>query len=271
MLFIHSSPLSPMRVRLVRQIGAPRAAGVARRAVLVVAVLLAVVASVLGLVQGLVGADGHELLAGLVVEVALGAEAAALAAAVVGRAAADGEHPEEAGGDGEGGADPHGREELCVEVGLDAVPLGGALHGADHHDGHGGGHGGGGADGHGGYAGDDEGDARDGAAAVGKDAEEDLDGEGDVGNDENDLGPLRDGGKRVHRLGHLIGEGDVLAGGGSESLEGAGGCVQSVGGPVELGLCARSIAGGSSIAVTPETNIVEVVETQVGGGYVRCL
>lgn len=258
-----------MRVRLVSQVGAPRAAGVARRAVLV-AVLLAVVAGVLGLVQGLVGADGHELLAGLVVEVAgaAAAGAAALAAAVVGRAAADGEHPEEAGGDGEGGADPHGGEELGVEVGLDAVPLGGALDCANNDDGHGGDHGSGGADSRGGDAGDDEGHAGDGAAAVGEDAKEDLDSESDVGDDEHDLGPLRDSGKGVHRRGHLIGESDVLAGSGRESLEGAGGGIQRGGGPVELGLGALVRAGGGGVAVTPEADIVQVVETEVSSGDV---
>lgn len=216
-----------------------------------------------GIAQRRVGARHGELLG--VVEVLLAAETAGLATGrvVVGGAAADGEHPEEGGRDGEGGSDPHGGQESGVDGPGDAVDLGGTLNSTNHDGSHGGGQGGGGTDCNGGEGGDYEGAARESTRAVGEDAQEQRDAEGDVGDDEDDLGPLGDGAEGVHGRLDAVRDGDILArraGHGVQlGLEVGGG----VGGPVELSLLARLVAGRRDLAVAPETDEVGVSQAEV--------
>jgi len=203
-----------------------------------------------GLVRAL-----HELLA-----IAAGATTTAL---VVGLAAADSEEPEEASTDRKCRGNPDCRQVSRVEAAAHAVEPSCALDGADDY------HRGGrcergrGADCHSGNGRDDERDAREGAAAVSKDAEEQLDGERHVGDDEGDLGPARNSAECGDGVRDARRERDVLASKGNECLDIASCLVQRGLGPVEsrLRAVARSVLG--SIAVTPETDIVDVVETQV--------
>lgn len=223
---------------------------------------------VVGVAQRRVGTRHGQLLG--VVEVLLAAETGGLAAgaAVVGGAAADGEHPEEGGGDGEGGSDPHGGQEAGVDGPGDAVRLGGTLDSTDHNGGHGGGQGGGGTNCDGGEHGGDEGAAREGARAVGEDAQEQRDAEGDVGDDEDNLSPLGDGAEGVHGRLDAVREGDILAGGAGHGvklgLEAGGG----VGSPVELSLLACPVAGRGDLAVSPEADEVGISQAKVGSGDV---
>lgn len=217
-----------------------------------------------GLAERRVGSGHGELLG--VVEVLLAAETAGLATGrlVVGGAAADGEHPEEGGRDGEGGSDPHGGQESGVDGPGDAVRLGGTLNSTNHDGSHGGGQGSGGTDCNGSEGGNYEGAAREGTRAVGEDAQEQRDAEGDVGDDEDNLCPLGDGAEGVHGRLDAVREGDILARGAGHrvqlGLEAGGG----VGSPVKLSLLARLVAGRRNLAVAPETDKVGVSQTKVG-------
>lgn len=268
---INGSRLGAVLVRLVGHVvatGSWVAVGGALVETTTVGSVAVGVVVVVGVAQRSIGTRHGQLLG--VVEVLLAAETARLAAgaAVVGGAAADGEHPEEGGGDGEGGSDPHGGQEPGVDGPGDTVSLGRALDSTNHNGGHGCGQGGGGTDCDGGEHGGDEGAAREGARAVGEDAQEQRDAEGDVGDDEDDLSPLCDGAEGVHSSLHTVREGDILAGGAGHGVElglEAGG---GVGSPVELSLLACPVAGRGDLAVAPEADEVGIGQAKVGSADV---
>lgn len=183
---------------------------------------------------------------------------------MVGSTAADGEHPEEGGSDSEGGSDPHGRQEFRVDGPGDAIHLSGALNGTDDDRSHGSSQGSGSTDCKGSEGGGDEGAARERARAVGEDAQEQRDSEGDIGDDEDNLGPLCDGAEGVHGRLDAVRDCNVLARGAGHGvqlgLEVGGG----VGGPVELSLLACLVARSRDLAVAPKADEVGISQAQVG-------
>jgi hypothetical protein len=115
-----------MRVRLVGEVRTGSTAGVARSTILrlglglvvvVVAGLHLVVVTERSVRAVLVGGTTEELLA-------IGSAVLLVATSALRLAAADGEHPEETGSDGEGGCDRDTGEESTVDITLDTVELG---------------------------------------------------------------------------------------------------------------------------------------------------
>ena len=181
---------------------------------------------------------------------------------MVGCAAADGEHPEEGGAEGEGDRRPDQTQEGGLERGLDTVKLGRALNGADHHHRHGSRQACGGNGSDDGDARDEEDDAREAARALGEEAKEELDAERDEGDNVGYLGPLRRVLEGVKAFLHLGGDLDVLAGGDSQVLDHAR--VKSVRRPVKLRLLALLLLGLQVLgAVSPQVDCVDVGEAEV--------
>ena len=242
-----------MRVGFVRNVALRRAVALRRTSVargLREAAALVCVLVADGLVRAM-----HEL---------LGLATRATTTRVVGLAAADGEEPEEAGTDSERGRDPDCGQKLLVEAAADAIEPGRALNDTDHNNRCGRSESRGGTDSRGGDTGDDESDAREGAATISEDAEEDLDSERDVGDDEDNLRPPRSSAERHDAISNLLGNRDVLSGERDQGVDIAHREVQRRLSPVEGGLRALSRSVLGRVAITPEVNIVEVIETEVG-------
>lgn len=259
--------LGAVRVGLVGEVGAGSTAGVAGSAVLGLGLVLVVVEArghLVVVAQGSVAARGaaQELLA---VRLAV---LAALVAAALGLAAADGEEPEEAGTDGKGDGDPGHGEEGVVDMALDPVELGRALDDADDSASHEG-RGEGGTERYdSGEASDDPRQAGEDTRAVGKDAQDNLESQEKEGGDKGDLDPLVGGPVGLESRLDLIGELDLDAGSGTKVLDVGG--VEDVRGPVELGLDALALALVGGVAVTPQADVVYLLEIEELGGDV-CL
>lgn len=183
---------------------------------------------------------------------------AATRSSVAGGAAADSEQPEEAGGDGEGGGKPYGRQEVGVQGSGHTISFGCALNRC-HDDGTDDGcHCCGGYDCDGGKQTNDGCTARKRTAAVGEEAQDDLKGQCNEGDDEDDLGPTGHGAKGVHSRLDGVRDGDVLAHGRGNTvdhgLEVAGG----VGGPVVAGLLASLGAIRRYLTVVPQADNVGI-------------
>ena len=245
--------LSSVRVGLVSKVRAAGAGGEAggRRGV----------AGVLAqrcIATGSESAAGQQLLA-----VADGGVLVALLA-LLGRAAADGEDPEEAGADAEGGADPDDGEEAAVEVDLGAVERLGALDDAGDDGDGGGGQGASDDDEDGGDDGLEPRQARDGAGEVGEDADEQLQAEADEGDDEGHLGPLDELLEGLEGVLDILGQLD----GGAALGDVAG--VDLLRGPVELALGALPLLLVVGGAGSPERQVVVLVQAEgLGGDVVR--
>lgn len=179
---LSSSCLGAVLIWLVSQIVAPCSRVAVRRSLAVSTAISSVgiaslVASTVGVVVvGLADrcvSSGHGQLLG-VVEVLLAAKPAGLATrpVVVGSAAANGEHPEEGGGDGESGTDPNGCQEVRVDGTSDTVHLGCTLNDADHDGSHGSGQSSGSTDGNCSESRGDECAARESTGAVGENAQD---------------------------------------------------------------------------------------------------
>lgn len=229
-----------------------------RHAVLLLVAVAGVIATAV-VVEGRVAAVGDELLLLAVV-------ATVRAAAALGLAAANGEDPEEAGGEGKRGAQPGDRQERCVDIALDAVPLGRGLDGTDDYDRHGRHQRGVGTNGDCGNARDDPGQAAHSPRARGEEGEQELDAESDHGNDIDDLGPLCHSLEGVERADQLLGDIDLDVHGGAN--RGQAGSVQVGRGPVELGLGAVALVILAGRAETPQVDIVQVRQAEVSGGDV---
>lgn len=252
--------LGTVRVGLVAKIRA--AARVVRGRVAVVLAVcgleLVVVAGVGHLVvvaDGVVGTGRRNLLR---VDAAT-----ALAAVVVGLAAADGEEPEQAGDNGEGGTDPDADKEVGVDGAVDAVLLSRGLDCADDNNSHGGG------ETSSNNTEDDGGNtnqpcqAREDASAVGKNSKDELSTENGEGNDEGNLGVAGDGREDVEGGVDLVGQVNV---GTLHTGELADDIVaETLRGPVELGLGAVP-AVVLDLAVAPERNIVLVAQPEIASG-----
>lgn len=200
----------------------------------------------------------------------LGATPARLAtgAATVGAAAADGKEPEEACGDGKCSGNPHGGQEVGVERAGHTVGLGGTLN-CSHDDGSGGCcQCSGGDDGDCGEHANDGCAARKGAAAVGKEAQHNLGGQRDEGDDEDNLSPAGNGTESAHGSLDGVGEGDVLAHGRGDIVDHGLEALSGVGGPVVASLLASFGAIRRDLAVIPQADNVGIGETQVGSSDV---
>lgn len=239
-----------VRVRLVGEVGAGTTAlGNAVVVVLAAGLLIA---------NGLVGANGQELLA-------IGVRGA-LVATALGLAAADGEEPEEAGGERKGSAEPDDGEEGLVDFGVGAVLAQGTLDSTDNNESQSGHHGRSGNDGSGGDERHEPSDAGDGTGAGGEDAHNKLEGESNAGNDEDDLRPLGDRLESVQALLKLLGDSDVDA---SKLVElGKSLCVELVLGPVELGLGAVVDTIKPVGAIAPDGDLVGLCEPKLLGSDV---
>lgn len=244
-----------MRVGLVSEIGAARAVGVAlgrgRAVVRVGAGVVVVVAShfMVG-AKGSITAGGEKLLA-----VMVAITVAAVAAAVLRLAAADGKQPEQIGTESEGSANPDGCKEAGVDLSVSAVEFIRGFNGSNHNGGHSGGKTGSSEDENGGNASFDPRQARNSSRAVGEDADDELEAEGDNGNDEGNLGILGDGLEGLERLGDLLGQLNPDMGFSTNGLEVCS--VESFGSPVEMGLFAGSLAIFDG-AEAPEVDFVRI-------------
>lgn len=204
--------------------------------------------------------DGLVVVRGL-----LGPDTVATVLVVVGRAAgaaADGEQPEDVGGEREGGGEPSGGVDVRAQVTGDAIGLEVALHGALEDDEHGG-RGGGGGDGEQAGGGrEDEDHAAAPAAADGEDRQD----EGEAGRDEGDN--VRD----EHPLGHgLVGLHAIVVRAGQLIPHRFGVDVPDLERvEVELGLGLGAEGVGeliavldAAVAVAPETDVVEVLQVDI--------
>jgi hypothetical protein len=229
-----------MRVRLVGEVRTGSTAGVARSTILrlglglvvvVVAGLHLVVVTERSVRAVLVGGTTEELLA-------IGSAVLLVATSALRLAAADGEHPEETGSDGEGGCDRDTGEESTVDITLDTVELGCALDSTNdctskdtrEYDS--------GDNESGGNTSDDPCQAGEDARAVGEDAENNLSSESDESGNVDDLCPLGDSLEGLESILNLIRKFnlDILVG--TNEIRG----VQLLVGPVKLGLLALSLA-----------------------------
>jgi len=187
---------------------------------------------------------------------------------MIGLAAADGEQPEEPSGESKSGGDPYGGEKPGIELSTYTIEPSGALDGADDN------HrcrrckSGESANGDGSDGSDDERHTREGAAAVGKNAKQQGDSQRHKRYDQDDLRPAGDIGKGVHGIGDCLGNGDVFARERDKGIDVSSRLVEESMGPVEgrFGTIARAITG--SVAVAPDTDIVEVKKAEISGGDV---
>lgn len=244
-----------MRVRLVGEIGAARAVGVAlasgRVVVGVGAGMLVVVASHFMVVAKRGVTAGREKLLAVMVAIAV----AAVTAAVLRLAAADGEQPEQVGTESKGSADPDGCKEASVDLSVSAVELIRGFNGSNHNGGHSSGKTGSSEDEDGSNAGFEPSQARNSTRAVGEDADDELEAEGDNGNDEGNLGILGDGLEGFERLRDLLGQLNSGVAFSTNSLEVCS--VESFGSPVEMGLFAGSLAVLDG-AEAPEVDFIRI-------------
>lgn len=215
------------------------------------------------LAEWLVGTSGHVLFA-----FGASTEAAALGAVMRAGTAANSEHPEEAGTQGECNTQPGPCQEGCVKVTLNTVPVSSALDNADNEGSHHSGKNGPSDYNNACYSVDDEGDTAPRTAAGSKNTEKQLDAQADHAGNIGNLSPLGKRGETLHGSLDSIGKNEVLVGEGGGGLELLEGIIENVVGPVVGRLLAGTVAVLFGDAVAPEGDIVEVAKAKVSGSDV---
>ncbi|KAI6769907.1 hypothetical protein HG530_004536 [Fusarium avenaceum] len=238
-----STRLGTVRVGLVGEVGTGSAAGVARSTVLRLSLVVVVEASlhlvvvVERSVRAVLASTTEKLLA-------VGSAVLLVLASALGLAAADGEHPEETGSNGEGGGNSDASKESTVDVALNTNDRG------DNENG--------------GNTSDDPGQAGENARAVGEDAKNDLNSESEESCDVDNLSPLGNSPEGSESVLNLLGQLNLNILVGTNEVGG----VQLLVGPVKLRLLALSLAILVGLAETPEVDVVVLVEAEQLSGDV---